>query len=177
MSMILQDPAKIRRARLLIYLLSAIVPVVVALLFGIKIKGVDLHFLPPIYAGINGLTAVLLILALIAIKKRNISLHRALIRTCLLLSLLFLAAYVAYHMTAENTPYGGTYGFIYYPLLITHILLSVIVIPLVLLSYLQAWQGKFEKHRKWVRVSYPIWLFVAISGVIVYFMISPFYTH
>ncbi len=159
-----------------IIILSVIIPLAVAALFGIKIEGVDLSFLPPIYAGINGLTAILLIAALISIKTKRVDLHKRLIQSCLMLSLLFLLAYVAYHITSETTVYGGQYKPIYYFILISHIFLSITVIPLVLFTYLFAWEGNFEKHKKWAKVSFPIWLYVAVTGVVVYFMISPFYT-
>jgi putative membrane protein len=156
--------------------LSVVIPLAVAALFGIKVDGVDLSFLPPIYAGINGLTAVLLIAALIAIKSKKVQIHKRLIQTCLTLSLLFLVAYVAYHITSETTVYEGDYKTIYYFILISHIVLSISVIPLVLFTYLFAWEGKFEKHKAWTKISFPIWLYVAVTGVVVYFMISPFYT-
>ena len=89
-----------------IIILSVIIPLAVAALFGIKIEGVDLSFLPPIYAGINGLTAILLIAALISIKTKRVDLHKRLIQSCLMLSLWFLLAYVAYHITSETTVYG-----------------------------------------------------------------------
>lgn len=171
----LQDPKKIKQARLAIIALSITIPLVVAVLTRVSIPGVDLTFLPSVYAGINGLTAILLILALVAIKKKNQALHRQLIRVSLLLSLLFLAMYVAYHMTAESTQYDGAYGWIYYPLLISHIFLSTVVVPLVLFTYLFAWQGNYERHKKWTKITWPIWFYVAISGVVVYFMISPYY--
>ncbi len=175
MNTTLQDPKKIKQARNLIIVASIAIPVVVAVLFKVSIPGVDLSFLPGIYAGINALTAVLLIAALIAIKQGNMAAHRALIRVSLLLSLLFLVCYVAYHMTSESTTYGGAYGWLYYPLLISHIFLSVAVVPLVLFTYLFAWQGNYERHKKWTRITWPIWFYVAISGVLVYAMISPFY--
>lgn len=175
MSTTLLDPKKIKQVRSAIIAVSIAIPVVVAVLFKVSIPGVDLSFLPPVYAGINGLTALLLVFALMAIKQKNRVLHRALIRFSLLLSLLFLVCYVAYHMTSESPPYGGTMGVVYYPLLISHILLSVAVVPLVLFTYLFAWQGNFERHKKWTRITWPIWFYVAVSGVIVYFMISPFY--
>ena len=175
MNMELKDPSKIARAKKLIYTVSVLIPIVVALLFSIRIEGVDLSFLPPIYATINGVTAGLLVFALIAIKQRNRRLHRLLMRTSLFFSILFLGCYVAYHITSDATPYLGSVGFIYYPLLIAHILLSVIVIPLVLLAYLWAWTGDFDRHKKWTRFAFPIWLFVAVSGVVVYWMISPYY--
>lgn len=156
--------------------LSVVIPLAVALLFGIKIEGVDLSFLPPIYASINGLTAVLLLAALIAIKNKKVELHKRLIQTSLGLSLLFLLAYVAYHITSETTIYLGEYKLMYYVILISHIVLSVAVIPLVLFTYLFAWEGNFDKHRKWTKISWPIWFYVAVSGVVVYLMISPFYS-
>ena len=170
------EASELKRAKTLIYIASAAIPVVVAVLFKVEIKGVDLTFLPPIYAGINGLTAVLLVAALVAIKKNNMSLHRGLIRASLLLSLLFLASYVAYHMTSESTPYGGDYKMIYLIILISHILLSVAVVPLVLFTYLFAWQGDYVRHKKWTKFTWPIWFYVAVSGVVVYLMISPYYS-
>lgn len=166
---------KVKNAKKLIISLSFIIPLVVVVLFGVKIDGVDFSFLPPIYASINAFTAVTLILAVIAIKQGKKDIHQSLIKLSLLLSLAFLACYVAYHMTSNSTPYGGEYGMIYYPLLILHILLSIAVVPLVLFTYLFAWQGNFEKHKKWTRFAFPIWLFVAVSGVIVYKMIAPYY--
>lgn len=187
----LEDPIKAKNAKRLIIVLSVIIPLVVALLFKVKIDGVDLSFLPSVYAGINALTAVVLMAALYAIRKDKRDLHRGLIRFALLLSLLFLTLYVTYHMVSESTVYGDTnndgkldileksktgfISYIYYVLLISHILLSIAVIPLVLFTYLFAWQGNYVKHKKWTRYAFPIWLYVAISGVFVYLMISPFY--
>lgn len=172
----MKDPSKLKKARRAIIIASIAIPLVVALLFGVKIDGVDLSFLPPIYASINGLTAVLLVVALIAIKQKNMPLHRGIIRLCLLLSLLFLGCYVAYHMTSDSTPYGGDYRLVYFIILITHIILSIAVVPLVLFTYLFAWQGNFERHKKWTKFTWPLWWYVALSGVIVYFMISPYYS-
>jgi len=187
----LVDQSKFNQARKLIILLSIVIPVVVAVLFKVKIEFEGLEFLPGVYASINALTAVFLIYAKIAIRRDKLELHRTLIRIALLLSLLFLALYVAYHMTSDSTVFGDSNGdgsldilerqntglmvYFYYPILISHIVLSVAVIPLVLFSYLYAWQGDFVKHKKWNRFAYPIWLYVAISGVVVYLMISPFY--
>jgi putative membrane protein len=175
MNTTLKNEAQITKFRKLIIAVSIVIPVAVAALFGIKVDGVDLSFLPPFYAGINGLTAVLLIGALVAIKSKNMNLHQRLIQTCLVLSLLFLLCYVAYHMTSDSTPYGGDMKALYYFILISHIVLSVAVIPVVLFTYLFAWEGKFEKHKKWTRFAFPIWLYVAVTGVIVYLMISPYY--
>ena len=176
MSTTLKNEAQIAKFRKLIVMVSIVIPVAVAALFGIKVEGVDLSFLPPFYAGINGVTAILLITALVAIKSKNMRLHQRLMQVCLGLSLLFLLCYVAYHMTSDSTPYGGSMKAVYYSILISHIVLSVAVIPLVLFTYLFAWEGKFDKHKKWTRFAFPIWLYVAITGVVVYWMISPFYT-
>lgn len=166
---------KLKNAKRLIVGLSIAIPMVVVVLFGVKIEGVDFSFLPPIYASINAFTAVVLILALVAIKQGKRIIHQSLMKLALLLSLSFLACYVAYHMTSNSTAYEGEFGIVYYPLLIAHILLSIVVVPLVLFTYLFAWQGNFEKHKKWTRFAFPIWLFVAVSGVIVYKMIAPYY--
>ncbi len=170
-------PDKVKNARKLIIVLSIVIPLAVAILFKVKIPGYNLSFLPPFYAGINGLTAILLIGALIAIKNKNVSLHQTLIQSSLFLSVLFLLCYVAYHITSDSTAYKGDLPGVYFPLLISHIVLSVAVIPIVLFTYLFAWQGDFVKHKKWTKFAFPIWLYVAVTGVIVYFMISPFYTH
>lgn len=175
MSTTLKSEAQIAKFRKLIVAVSIIIPIAVAALFGIRVDGVDFSFLPPFYAGLNGLTAILLISALIAIKGKNMALHQRLIQVCLVLSLLFLLCYVAYHMTSDSTLYGGKMKGLYYFILISHILLSISVIPLVLFTYLFAWEGKFDKHKKWTRFAFPIWLYVAVTGVIVYLMISPYY--
>jgi putative membrane protein len=166
-----------KKYKKLIIALSIIIPVAVAALFGIKIKGYDFSILPPIYATINGITAVVLIASLMAIKRKQIKIHQRLNNLAVLLSLSFLVMYVAYHITSENTPYGGSMKPLYYSILISHILLSVIVIPLVLFTYVKGWSGKIEQHRKWSKITFPIWLYVAITGVVVYLMISPYYVH
>lgn len=173
----LKDPSKLKNARIAIYVASVAIPVVVAVLFAIPPVEVEaLKILPSIYASINGLTAVILVAALIAIKKKNMNLHRSLMRLSLLLSLLFLACYVAYHMTSESTPYGGDYRGLYLFILLTHIVLSVVVVPLVLFTYLFAWEGNYVRHKKWTKITWPLWFYVAVTGVIVYVMISPFYS-
>jgi putative membrane protein len=176
MNTALQDPNKLKKARLLIIIASIAIPLVVAVLFKVKIEGVDLKFLPPFYASLNGITAFLLVMALIAIKKKNQIAHRKYIRTALMLSLLFLACYVAYHMTSNETKYGGSYKYLYYFILASHIILSTAVVPIVLFTYLFAWQGNFVRHKKWTRFAWPIWFYVATTGVIVYWMISPYYS-
>ncbi|MFT7344387.1 MAG: putative membrane protein [Lentimonas sp.] len=158
-----------------IKILSIVIPLAVAALFKVRIPGLDFSFLPPIYATMNGITAIFLLIAIWAIKNKKRDLHRRFIRLAMLCSILFLLMYVAYHVSSDPTPYGGDYQATYYTLLISHIILSVVVIPLVCYSYLFAWQGNFEKHKKWTRFSFPIWLYVAVTGVVVYLMISPYY--
>ena len=168
----------------LIVVLSVAIPAVVALLFGVNLRkmGFDvqpLSFLPPIYATINGITAFVLIGAVVAIKNGNRKLHENLMKTAIACSVAFLGMYVAYHMTADSTSFGGE-GFIryvYFFILLTHILLSIIIIPFVLITYVRALAQRFDKHRKLARITYPMWLYVAVTGVIVYLMISPYYVH
>ena len=176
-------------------IISIFIPLAVALLFTIKWDqdqlilmqeiillenlpiAKPLTFLPPIYASINGLTAALLIAALIAIKNKRIFLHESIMKTAISCSVVFLLMYIAYHITSDPTPYGGkgVIKYIYYFILITHIVLSVVVIPLVLYSYIRAYLRDYKAHKKIVKFAYPIWLYVAITGVLVYLMISPYY--
>ena len=158
--------------------LSVIVPLVVAILFGVKIPNVErLGFLPPIYASINGLTGILLVVAVWAIKNGKREVHQKLMTTCIGLSVVFLVLYILYHMTSESTSFGGEglIRYVYFFILISHIALSIVIIPLVLKTYARAYLGKFESHRKLARITFPIWLYVAITGVAVYLMISPYY--
>ena len=187
---------------ILIWVVSILVPVVVALLlftkweydqlvFDMRIPNYDpvtlmddlpiakpLTFLPPIYATINGLTAVLLVIAVYYIKNGKRKIHENLIKVCIALSLSFLVMYIAYHITTDPTPFGGSglVSYIYFFILITHILLSIVVIPMVLVSYSRAFQSKFASHKKIAKVTFPVWLYVAVTGVIVYLMISPYYS-
>jgi putative membrane protein len=153
----------------LVIALSVLIPAAVAILFGMpKVKGYDFSFLPPIYASINGLTAVLLIAAVVAIKNGKRLLHERLMKTCIALSASFLVMYIVYHSTSEATAFGG-HGFVrmaYFFILISHILLSVCVIPLVLFTYVRALSGNFERHRALAKFTFPVWLYVAITGVI-----------
>lgn len=165
-----------------IVVVSIAIPLVVALLFGVNLRklGYDvkpLTFLPPIYASINGLTAVVLVAAVMAIKNGKRRLHENLMKFAIGLSIAFLGMYVAYHMTADSTPFGGegTIRYIYFFILITHIALSVIIIPFVLFTYVRALAQRFDQHRKLARITFPLWLYVAVTGVIVYLMISPYY--
>ena len=186
---------------ILIWVVSVLVPIVVVLLlfmkwdydqlvFDMRIPNSDpiillenlpiakpLTFLPPIYATINGLTAILLVLAVYYIKNGKRKIHESLIKVCIALSLSFLVMYIAYHLTTDPTSFGGTglISYLYFFILITHILLSIVVIPLVLISYSRAIKSKFILHKKIAKITFPIWLYVATTGVVVYLMISPYY--
>ena len=167
-----------KKYRPLVIAASVLVPVVVAILFTVRIPDAEpLTFLPPIYAGINALTSLLLIAALYFIKNKQRKIHEALMKVCIGLSLIFLVMYIAYHMTTDPTPFGGegVIKYVYYFILISHILLSIIVIPLVLTSYTRAISSEFISHKKISKITFPVWLYVAVTGVIVYLMISPYY--
>ena len=160
-------------------------------LFTIKIPGYDLSFLPPFYASINGLTAITLILAVVAIKGGNKKRHELLMKTSIALSLVFLVCYVLYHITSETTYFGdsnkdgmlsadekgalGVIKYVYYFILASHIFLSIAVIPLVLITYVRAITKLFPAHKKIARITFPLWLYIAITGVVIYIMISPYY--
>lgn len=161
-----------------IILLSIVIPGVVAVLFFVKIpNATPLRFLPPIYATINGLTAVLLVIAVMAVKNGRRKLHENLMKTAIACSLLFLVMYIAYHMTTPSTKFGeeGNIKYVYYFVLLTHILLSIAIIPLVLITYVRALAKRFDRHRKIARITFPLWLYVAVTGVVVYLLISPYY--
>jgi putative membrane protein len=168
-----------------IIVVSIAIPLIVAGLFSIRLKdfGIQvepLTFLPPIYATINGITAIILVCGVMAIRRGHRKLHERLMTTAIICSVLFLVMYVAYHMTAESTKFGGTeiwVKYVYYVLLISHIMLSIGIIPLVLVTYVRALAERFDKHKKIARIAYPLWLYVAVTGVIVYLMISPYYAH
>lgn len=174
--------AQERKYRKIITALSIVIPIAVAALFLVNLKDLGfnvepLTFLPPIYASINGLTAILLIAAVIAIKKGNRKLHERLNTFAIICSLAFLLMYILYHMTSDSTKFGGegAIKFVYYFILITHVILSIIVIPFVLTTYMRAKLGNFPQHKKIAKITFPLWLYVAVTGVVVYLMISPYY--
>jgi putative membrane protein len=165
-----------------IVLVSILIPVVVAVLFTVKLKDLGytvepLPFLPPIYAAINGITSAVLVAGVLAIKNGKILLHKRLMTLAIALSLAFLVMYVAYHMTTDSTKFGGEglVRMVYFFILISHILLSIAVIPLVLITYVRALAERFDRHKKIAKITFPIWLYVAVTGVVVYLMISPYY--
>tara|TARA_B100000900_G_scaffold240413_1_gene204429 strand:+ start:31993 stop:32526 length:534 start_codon:yes stop_codon:yes gene_type:complete len=173
-----KENEKVKKYTPWVWILSIAIPVVVAILFLIKIPNVKpLTFLPPVYAFINAITAVFLTIAYVAIKRKKIILHERLMKISIALSVIFLVMYVAYHMTSDPTPYGGE-GIIrsvYFFILISHVLLSIGIIPLVLVTYVRAISKLFADHKKIARYTFPIWMYIAVTGVIVYLMISPYY--
>ena len=160
-----------------IVILSIAIPLLVAILFGVKIDAKLPVFLPPIYASINALTSIVLIVAVWAIKKGKVKLHEKLIKTAIVFSALFLMLYVAYHMTSESTKFGGdgSIKLVYFIILISHIILSIAVIPFVLITFVRAITNNIESHKKIAKYTFPLWLYVTVSGVVVYLMIAPYY--
>lgn len=157
------------------------VPVVVAILLfmpsKLDIQSSWVHFLPHLNAWINTAASLALILGLVFIKKGNIEFHRASITTAMGLGAIFLVSYVVYHASAESTPFGGQ-GWVrpvYYSILITHIVLAAVALFPILLAFYYGHTDQKAKHRKIVKFAYPIWLYVSVSGVVVYLMISPYY--
>jgi len=187
-----------QRFRLSIIIVSIVIPIAVAILFTVKLKdfGIEvepLSFLPPIYASINGLTAILLLMGVMAIKNGNKKVHERFMTMAIACSVVFLVMYVAYHMTADSTVYGdidgnkildatekanaGLIRNVYLFILLSHIALSIVIIPLVLITYVRALAARFDKHRKIAKITFPLWLYVAVTGVVVYLMISPYYAN
>ena len=182
----------------LIISISILIPIVVAVLFSVKLKdfGFDvepLSFLPPIYATINGITAMLLIMGVIAIKNGNRKVHERFMTLAIVCSVAFLVMYVAYHMTADSTKFGdinadgnldateianaGIMRYVYIIILLTHIVLSVAIIPMVLITYVRALAERFDSHKKIAKITFPLWMYVAITGVVIYLLISPYYAN
>lgn len=164
-------------------ILSVVVPVLVSVLLFLpqtgKLGDLDVSFLPHLNAVLNSATAISLLAGLYFIKRKQIVLHRTAMLSAIGLSSLFLISYVIYHYQAPHTKFGGegAIRIIYFLILITHIILAAIIVPMVLLSVYFAFSEQITKHKKLVRWTYPIWLYVAVSGVVVYFMISPYYVH
>ncbi|MBT6163421.1 MAG: DUF420 domain-containing protein [Crocinitomicaceae bacterium] len=175
-----------RNIKRFIWTMAVVIPAAVALLFLIppvenlsdEVKA-SLYVLPKLNALFNGTAFLCLIGAFVAIKNKNIKVHRAFTTTALILSMLFLVSYVAFHLTTESTKFGGEgwIRMIYFVILISHILLSTGIIPLVLFTYVRGLGMQVEKHRKIAKITWPIWLYVTATGVIVYLMISPYYPH
>ena len=183
-----------KKAKTLIFIFSAVVFAAVVLLSRVQLKvnpGFDVHLFAKANAIINSCVAVLLVIALIAVKSKNYTLHRNLMMTAMMLSVLFLISYICHHLLAGETRFGdvnhdgivsaiekavvGSSRMIYYIILGTHIPLAGIILPFILFSAYRALTGEFDKHKKLVRITWPVWFYVAVSGVVVYWMISPYY--
>tara|TARA_Y100000385_G_scaffold253760_1_gene278145 strand:+ start:270 stop:809 length:540 start_codon:yes stop_codon:yes gene_type:complete len=175
-----------RNIKRFIWTMAVVIPAAVALLFLIppvenlsEELRASLYVLPKLNAIFNGTAFFCLIGAFIAIRNKNIKVHRAFTTTALILSMLFLLSYVSFHLTTESTKFGGE-GWVrtvYFVVLISHIVLSTGIIPLVLFTYVRGLGMQVEKHRKIAKITWPIWLYVTATGVIVYWMISPYYPH
>ncbi|MFD2245744.1 DUF420 domain-containing protein [Pontibacter ruber] len=172
--------SKDKKYLVLIAILSVLIPVVVAMLFFMPKEGsdkVDVSFLPTLHAILNSMTAIALVIGYINIRRGNIRNHRAAMLTAFGLSAIFLVSYVTYHFLGERTIYGGegALKYFYYFVLLTHIVLAVVIVPLVLLSVYFALTDQVKRHRRISRLTFPIWLYVAVTGVLVYILISPYY--
>lgn len=183
-----------RQASILIIIFSVIVFSAVVLLSKIKLEvdlGFDVHLFAKANAIINSIVTILLIAALISVKRRNYITHRNLMMTAMILSVLFLMSYICHHLFAGETRFGdvdhdglvsdvekasaGSIRMVYYFLLITHIPLAAIILPFILFTAYRGFIGEWVRHKKIARITWPIWLYVAISGVVVYLLISPYY--
>jgi len=184
-----------QKAKILIWTVSIIVFVAVAFLSKYKLT-IDLGFNPHLFAKanalINSVVAFLLLAGLIAIKQKKYSLHKMIMLNAIALSVLFLLCYIGHHLLAGETRYGdinhdglvddaeilqaGSLRTFYYIILITHIPLAAIILPFILFTAYRALTGEYEQHKKLTRITWPVWFYVAITGVIVYYMISPYYS-
>jgi len=184
-----------KTAKILIWSVSVVVFIVVAFLSKEKLNrdiGFDPHIFATINAVINSMVAVLLVAALLAVKTGKYFLHKKLMLAAITLSVLFLISYICHHLLSGDTKYGdinhdgilsmnektlaGSLRYVYYFILITHIPLAAIILPFILFTAYRALSGGYLQHRKLARITWPIWFYVAISGVIVYLMISPYYS-
>lgn len=183
-----------RQARIFIWLVSIIVFIGIAFLSGTQLN-IKISFDPHIFATfnaiINSIVAILLVFALIAVKSKRYLLHKRIMITAIILSVLFLISYVCHHLLSGETKFGdlnhdgilsadeknlaGSLRYVYYFILLTHIPLAGIILPFILFTAYRALNGDYEKHKKLARITWPIWFYVAISGVAVYLLISPYY--
>ena len=182
------------RAKVFIWTISVIVFIAVAFLAKVKLNislGFNPHVFASINAVINSIVTLLLIAALLAVKSKKYILHKKIMLTAITLSVIFLLSYICHHLFSGDTKYGdlnhdgilsadektlaGSMRYVYYFILITHIPLAGIILPFILFTAYRALSGNYEKHKKLAKITWPIWLYVAITGVIVYLMISPYY--
>jgi putative membrane protein len=173
-------PIREKQANVLVNILSVAVPLIVAILLAIPTKldlGSWTKVIPHVIGGINTLTSLCLVAGFLAQRAKNIGLHRKLMTTAFVLGALFLVCYVTYHLTNPSTKFGGQGAMrgLYYFVLLSHILLSIAVLPLVLRAFLFAVTGQYSRHKRIAKWAFPIWLYVSVTGVIAYLMISPYY--
>ncbi len=182
------------RARLLIYTVSVVVFAAVALMSRFKLNidpGFNVHIFALINAVINSLVTVLLIAGLISVRQKKFKLHKQIMLAAIVMSVLFLVSYIGHHLLAGETRFGdsnhdgvlsdaelaqvGSLRMIYYVILFTHIPLAAIILPFILFTAYRALIGEYDQHKKLVRITWPVWFYVAVTGVVVYWMISPYY--
>ena len=168
-------------ARLLIFTVSFVVFLAVAILANVELKidlGFNVHIFATINAVINSIVAFLLLAALIAVKKSKFLLHKNLMLSAIVLSILFLVSYIAHHLLTGDTKYGGVGAirYLYFLILITHIFLAAIILPFILFTAYRGLIAEWPAHKKIARITWPIWFYVSVTGVIVYLMISPYYS-
>lgn len=183
-----------KNAKLLIYTVSLVVFAAVVFLSKYKLNvdlGFDVHVFAKTNAIINSMVAVFLLAGLFAVKQKKYGLHKKIMLTAISLSVLFLLSYIAHHLLAGDTKYGdlnhdgivsldekslaGNLRVVYYFILITHIPLAAIILPFILFTAYRALTGEYDKHKKLVRITWPVWFYVAVTGVLVYLMINPYY--
>ena len=176
------EPGNFTKYKIILGILAAVVPLLVAALYyfpnAFRIPGAEVKFLPALNAVLNSLTAVCLLMGYYFIRNKQVARHRAMMVSAFALGSIFLLSYVVYHSQVESTRFGGegTIRYVYFFLLLTHIALAVVTVGLVLFTLYFALTEQFTKHRKIARWAFPVWLYVSVTGVIVYFMISPYYT-
>lgn len=169
-----------KKAKGLIYVVSFVVFIAVAILSKVKLEvdlGFDVHIFATINAVINSLVSVLLVLALVAVKQKKFQQHKNYMMGAIVLSVLFLVSYIAHHLLAGDTYFGGegAIRYVYFFILITHIFLAAIILPFILFTSYRALIGEYDKHKKLARYTWPLWFYVSVTGVVVYLMISPYY--
>ncbi len=170
-----------KQARLLILTVSFVVFAAVVSLKYIKVDvnlGFDVHVFAMINAIINSAVSILLVAGLIAVKQKKYVQHKNIMLAAIVLSVLFLVSYIAHHLLAGDTKFGGegTIRLVYFIILITHIFLAAVILPFILFTAYRSLTGEYDKHKKLARYTWPLWLYVSVTGVIVYLMISPYYT-
>lgn len=161
------------------WVLTAIVLLLVGMMRRVKIETeIDFSFLPPFHATVNAITALVLIYAYYQIRQKHIEQHRKAIYTAISLSMIFLLSYVVYHFTTPETRYGGegAWRYVYFFLLITHVILAAVIFPFIMFTFIRAFTGQYDRHRRLARWVFPVWLYVAVTGPLCYLMLKPYYT-